>query len=393
MGYRVKAYAITEAAIAAERARVGGDLDKFVFANVLKLDELELRDVGPRDVHLRILAVSAEHNVDHAVLADTVNIAKARGGRIYPGNSAIGEVLACGSDVTDFRRGDIVITHCNGDPDRYGFPLRIWAYDQPDSVGWYGEEAVVGDWQIIRAPLDCGLNLWEVAALPLRAPTAYHMWRRALGIFRIKVSREQRAVLNVLGFGGGVSELFLMLARAEGHRAFFCSGSPERRAALEKLGIHGIDQRTFHRFATKQDVDTWKDHVKGLTKEGKESAGMHIVCDMLRGPVFEAGVAVTAREGVNISSGWQLSTEIKYNSALLSVRQITLDHTHYETVAGCAAATELYGTVFRPTIHREIYAFEDLPRCMEEMHHNVQTGIPIVKVCAELPESVRHLVP
>ena len=43
------------------------------------------------------------------------------------------------------------------------------------------------------APLECGLNLWEIAALPLRAPTAYHLWRRALGIFRLKVSREQAA--------------------------------------------------------------------------------------------------------------------------------------------------------------------------------------------------------
>ena len=62
----------------------------------------------------------------------------------------------------------------------------------------------MGDWQLVKAPLECGLNLWEMAALPLRAPTAYHLWRRALGIYRLKVSREQKAVLNVLSFGGGV---------------------------------------------------------------------------------------------------------------------------------------------------------------------------------------------
>ena len=69
---------------------------------------------------MRILAVSAEHNVDHAALADTVNIAEARGGKIYPGNSALGEVLAVGSAVTRFKAGDIAITHCNGEPDEYG---------------------------------------------------------------------------------------------------------------------------------------------------------------------------------------------------------------------------------------------------------------------------------
>src|SRR5205809_382500 len=116
--------------------------------------------------------------------------------------------------------------------DKIGFPKRIWAYDQPESVGWYGEEAVVGDWQLIKAPLDSGLNLWEIAALPLRAPTAYHMWRRALGMYRLKVPVERQAIINVLGFGGGVSELFLMLARSERHNAYFRSGSPARPQAL-----------------------------------------------------------------------------------------------------------------------------------------------------------------
>jgi hypothetical protein len=95
---------------------------------------------------------------------------------------------------------------------------------------------------------------------------------------------------------------------------------------------------------------------------------------------------------VNVSAGWQLSTKLNYNSALLSVKQVTLDHMHYETVIGCAAATELYGRVFKPTIHKEIYAFEDVPRCFMEMHQNTQTGIPIIRMVKELPASVRSLV-
>jgi hypothetical protein len=35
----------------------------------------------------------------------------------------------------------------------------------------------------------------------------------------------------------------------------------------------------------------------------------------------------------------------------MSVKQMTIDHTLSETVVGCAAATELYGRVFKPTIH------------------------------------------
>ena len=388
MSRTVRAYAITAEAVAREKERVGGDVDKMDVANVIELDKLELPDLGPNDVHLRILAVSGEHNVDHAALADTINIAEARGGRIYPGNSAVGEVLEVGERVEKFQSGDVVLTHCNGDPDQFGFPLRIWAYDKPESTGWYGEEAVVGDWQIIKAPLDCGLSLWEIAALPLRAPTAYHMWRRALGIYRLKVPREKQAVLNVLGFGGGVSELFLMLARSEGHNAYFCSGSPDRRAALEKLGIVGIDQKQFNRFATRDDVNAFRKEVRALTNGGDA----HIVCDMLRGPVYPAGLAVAARQGVNTSAGWQLSQVVEYNSTVMSVKQVTLDHTHYETIEGCHAATELYGRVFKPTVHKEIYPFEDLGRAFEEMHQNTQTGIPIIRVTEDLPDAVKGII-
>jgi crotonyl-CoA carboxylase/reductase len=384
-----KAYAITAEAIAAERKRVDDDLTKFDASRVIALDQVELRPLGPRDVRLRILAVSLEHNVDHAVLADTVNIAELRGGKIYPGNSALGEVTAVGAAVTRFKPGDIVVTHCNGEPDIYGYPMRIWAYDQPESIGWYGEEAVVGDWQIIAAPLACGLNLWEIAALPLRAPTAYHLWRRAHDIFRLKVSREKLARLNVLGFGGGVSELFLMQARHEGHTAFFCSGSPARRAHLQERGITPIDQKKFNRFADNDGVKAFTKEVKSLTN----GVGMHLVCDMLRGPVFAAGVAAMAREGVNVSAGWQLDKRISYDSAAMSVKQITLDHTHYDTIDGCAAATELYGTVYKPTVHEEIYPFAELPRALREMHQNTQTGIPIVRVAKDMPAAVKPLIP
>jgi crotonyl-CoA carboxylase/reductase len=385
----VRAYSIKVEDVAAERERVDQDLSQVDVSRVIQLDELELAEMGPKDVRVKILVVSAEHNVDHAALADTVNIAELRGGKIYPGNSALGEILEVGSDVSKFKVGDIVITHCNGEPDRFGYPKTIWAYDQPDSIGWYGEQAVVGDWQLVHAPLECGLNLWEIAALPLRAPTAYHLWRRAEGIFRLKVSVERLATLNVLGFGGGVSELFLMLAKSKGHNAYFCSGSQERRDALEKQGITPIDQKAYNRFAD-------RDGIKGFIKASRQltgGEGMHIVCDMLRGPVFGAGVAVAAREGVNVSAGWQLSRDCDYNSAGASIKQITLDHTHYETVHGVEAATELYGTVFKPTIHKEIYAFADLPRALGEMHENTQTGIPLIRVADEMPEAVSSLIP
>jgi D-arabinose 1-dehydrogenase-like Zn-dependent alcohol dehydrogenase len=100
-----------------------------------------------------------------------------------------------------------------------------------------------------------------------------------------------------------------------------------------------------------------------------------------------------SRQGVNVSAGWMLDTKNQYNSALMSVRQITLDHSHFDTIEGANAATALYGNVFKPTVHREIYAFENLPRAMEEMHKNTQTGIPIVRIASEMPAAVAGIIP
>ena len=86
----VNAYSISAENIQKESERVGGDVSKFDVSHVIQLDQLELPAIGPHDLRLRILAISAEHNIDHAATADTVNIAQARGGKIYPGNSAIG---------------------------------------------------------------------------------------------------------------------------------------------------------------------------------------------------------------------------------------------------------------------------------------------------------------
>ena len=57
----VRAYSISAADIETEKKRVGGDVAKFNFANAIKLDSLELRPMGPRDVHLRILEIGRAH--------------------------------------------------------------------------------------------------------------------------------------------------------------------------------------------------------------------------------------------------------------------------------------------------------------------------------------------
>ena len=66
----VRAYSISVEDVNAERERVNQDESQMDISRVVKMDELELSDVGRQDVRLKILAVSGEHNIAHAALAD-----------------------------------------------------------------------------------------------------------------------------------------------------------------------------------------------------------------------------------------------------------------------------------------------------------------------------------
>lgn len=381
------AYCLTSEAIEEEQRRSGHSLAAADVSRVIRPERVELPSPGRGEVRVAVLAASVEHNVLHAALADTVDIVALRGGRMIPGNSFVGEVIEVGAEVGAYRAGDIVVNGLNPHNDRFGYPVRMWGFDDPRSGGAYAEQLVIPARQLRPAPLDCGLDLWQIAAAPVRAATAYHLWRRAVAMFRAKVPTEKLGRLNVLAFGGGTSECFLMLARAFGHRAFYCSANAARRARLAELGVESIEQERFQRFAEESGVRAFARLAKRLT--GGE--GMHVVCDMFRGPVFAAGLAAASREGVNVSAGWQLGMDVSFNSATLSLRQITVDHVHFETVDGCDAALELLGSAIRPLVHDEIYAFADLPRALQELHRNVQTGIPVVRVAERLPDSVRGL--
>jgi len=294
--------------------------------------------------------------------------------------------MEVGAAVDDLAAGDVVVPAGTTCFDAVGLPARTWGFDDPRR-GCYATEVVLPRAMLCPAPLDCGLNLWQIAVLPLRAGNAYHLWRRGHGMFRVKVSQDRLAFINVLTFGGGVSELLAMLAKAEGHDAFYCAGNRRRREYLEGFGITTIDQLRFNRFAAAGDVRLFAGFVRKLTA----SAGMHVVCDMFRGQVFKAGLAVMARGGVNVSAGWQLASEVAYNSALVSLKQITLDHAHVAAEGTEDAVTSLFGRVFRPAVHPTIYTFEELPLAIQDLKDGRHDGFAAIQVQDSLPESLQAL--
>ena len=387
----VRSFVLRADAIDQELKRVRETGASFDYSKVIRIEKRQREVLGSEGARIRVLAASIEHNVVHAARADPINIAAIRGGEMIPGNAFVGEIIALGDEDNGLSVGDIITIGDDAPEhlDHMSFPKRAWGFDEPDSSGCYTEELVLPARRLIPVPLDSGLNLWELTSLGLKAPSAYHLWQRAISLFRAKVPSDVVPRLNVLAFGGGTSEAFLMLAKAAGHRAIYCASSDDRRRHMEDLGIETIDQRAFKRFAGLDDIQGFRKLTGAMT----DKQGFHIVCDMFRGPVFEAGLAVQARYGVNISAGWSGGVFVNFNTALLSARQITLDHAHMYTAEACRRSQELYGSVLKPCVHGEVYCFEDLPRALHELAHGKVSGNAIVRVAEVMPDKVLPLLP
>ena len=212
----------------------------------------------------------------------------------------------------------------------------------------------------------------RAAAARARPPITCGAAASASSASRCRASSAR--ALNVLGFGGGVSELFLMLAHARGPSRHLLLGQPGAPQAPREAGHRE------HRPEGSSTASRARDDVKAFTKEVKQltgGEGMHIVCDMLRGPVFEAGLAARRAHGRERQRRLAARHEDRLQlgrRSRSSRSPSTTPTTRRSTARG--AATELYGRVFKPTIHREIYAFEDLPRVMAEMHAERPDGHP-----------------
>ena len=208
-------------------------------SKVIQLDDLELRDVGP----------------DRRAPADPRRLGRAqrRPRRARPTRSTSPRRAAARSTRATRALGEVHRGRRPGheasspatswsptataSPTSYGFPLRIWAYDQPESIGWYAEEAVVGDWQLIHGaarlrpePLgDRRAAAARADGVPPVAPRPRHLpgqgAARAAGrAQRAQLRRRRRRAVPACW------------PRPRATTPSSAPARPERRDALEKLG-------------------------------------------------------------------------------------------------------------------------------------------------------------
>lgn len=267
----------------------------------LSLNTVELPAPGPRDVLVEPLYGSWEGNMDHAVRRSPVDVCALRGeDRVVLGNAGVVRVLEVGSAVTQIAPNDFGIVFCNGVADKYGYPMTIFGYDTPGTIGVLAAKTILRESQIIPIPPSSPLSLEQWAAFSLRYITAWANWRVAWGCFRAQMPDVDPGDVYVWAWGGGVALAELSLARAAGCRVAMLSSRPERLAELRATGIDAIDRNTFRAAHFEEDfLATVRDRSNGQ--------GISILIDNV-GAHPTANLKALARQGVLATSGWKCRT-------------------------------------------------------------------------------------
>nr|WP_322975724.1 zinc-binding alcohol dehydrogenase family protein [Actinacidiphila glaucinigra] len=170
--------------------------------------ELPLPDPGPRDVLVRVRAVSV-NPVDVKVRAGL----PASGGPRVLGFDAAGVVEAVGEEVTTLQTGD-----------------EVWYAGDLDRAGSNAEFQAVDERLVARKPRSLGFA--EAAALPLTGITA---WETLFD--RFALDTRSTGTLLALGGAGGVGSILIQLAKQlTGLRVLASAGRPETAQWVTGLG-------------------------------------------------------------------------------------------------------------------------------------------------------------
>jgi uncharacterized zinc-type alcohol dehydrogenase-like protein len=200
------------------------------------------REPGPTDVHIDILFCGVCHSDLHTVRSEWA-------GTVYPcvpGHEIVGRVVATGTAVTGFAKGELVGVGCMVDScqqcascaeglEQYCERGMIGTYNSPDkhtggvTYGGYSKDIVVDEKFVLRisdkldpaaaAPLLCaGITTWS----PLRH------WKVGKG-----------TKVGVVGLGG-LGHMAIKLAHALGAHVVLFTTSPDKRGDALALGADEV---------------------------------------------------------------------------------------------------------------------------------------------------------
>lgn len=253
-----------------------------------------------------------------------------------PGLEVSGVVVACGSDVTMWKKGDKVCALLAGNG--------------------YAQFVLVKEGQCL--PIPKGLSFTEAASLP---ETLFTVWSNIFERGKLKPNEW----LLVHGGSSGIGVTAIQIAHALGSKVAVTVGTDEKAEYCYTLGADlCINYKT-------QDFE-----------EILKSKGVDVILDMIGGTYFQKNITVLNEDGrlvyINAEGGqnvlldiWQLMVK------RLTVSGSTLRGRSYEYKKGLAE--EVYQNIwpliesgkFKPVVYK-VFSYKDVVKahqCMEQSKH------------------------
>lgn len=353
----------------------------------------ETRDPGPEEALVSPLFGCMEGNMGHAVERKPIDLCHARGeDKVVVGNAGVVRVEKVGSAVTTVREGDTAILFCNGVPDKYGYPERIFGYDTPDTVGVLAKTTRMHQKQLIPIPKNTKYPLEQWAAFSLRYVTAWSNWRLAYGTLRLLLDEKELPAPEVWGWGGGVSLGQLALAKHHGCKVAQIASTDDRLTTIESLGIRAVDRREFRDlYFDKKKFKADEDYTKRFlaaenifVKKVAEMTGgnmVNIFIDYVGVPVLRSTLKVLAREGVLTTAGWKEGMMIELVRASECIARHQHVNTHYARYQeGLDAVAFAEENGWLPPLDSKVYEYDEIPALFEDYAKDNVGWFPIFRV-------------
>ena len=345
-----------------------------------QVEELNVPEVGPRDVLIAVMAAGVNYNNVWAARGYPIDVidVQRRDGDAHDfhigGSDASGIVYAVGDAVTAVSVGDRVVVHpgyWNPDDPAAGpgkDPMlapsaRIWGYDT--NFGSFAQFCRAQEHQVLpKAPR---LSWAQAAAPTLVGATAYRMLHGWAG----NTAKEGDVVL-VWGGSGGVGTQAIQLARLAGAVPVAVVSDPARGQYAADLGAVGwIDRTQFSHFGLPphlSDAAGQKDWTSGARAFGKriweivgERRGPDIVVEHPGEATVPTSIFVCEAGGMVVicagTTGFEAVADLRY----LWTRQKRLQGSHGTNDEQAAAYNRLLTEgAIDPCLGRVI-EFGDLP--------------------------------
>jgi NADPH:quinone reductase-like Zn-dependent oxidoreductase len=323
-------------------------------------ETVEFAGIGPEEVLAAPIYGCWEGNMDHALRRTPVDVCELRKeDRVVLGNAGVVQILQIGAGVHTVKEGDRCIVFCNGRWDERGYPIEIFGYDAPGTMGVLAKRLKLHQRQVVPIPRNTRFSLAQWAAFSLRYVTAWANWRVAYGCWQAQMAGTAPGETHVFGWGGGVALAELSLAKALGCPVTMSASRPSRVALLERMGFAVIDRSVF----SPEGFETgFMEAVRGRTA-GKGAA---IFVDNI-GALYRLTLKALARQGVITTSGWKHQTTFPVARAIECINRHIHVFTHYARYQeGCEAVEYAEATGWMAPVESEPYPWEEIPQLAED---------------------------